>query len=90
LNCQLAQPDPVLLLEHQKNALRVIAFAQLRAEMAENAAGEARRFIEITENQNFKWLKNLHLFDDFLRHVTVLFFKILSSSNQTMAFGKWI
>ena len=60
MNCQLAQPDPVLLLEHQKNALRVTAFAQLRAEIAENAAGEARRFIQIVENQNFKRLKNLH------------------------------
>ncbi len=31
----------------------IFAFAQLRAEVAENAAGEARRRPEITKNQEF-------------------------------------
>ncbi len=32
---------------------RIFAFAQLRAEMSQNAAGEARRAPEIIKNQNF-------------------------------------
>ena len=42
------------------------------------------------ENQNIKELKHLNFFDDFLLHVMVLFLKILSSSDQTIVFGRWI
>ena len=39
--------------ESASHHLLIICFAQLRAEMYKNDAGEARRLIEIIENLNF-------------------------------------
>ena len=58
-NFALRDPRTWEMEESASHHLFIICFALLRAEMAENDAGEARRSPEIIENVNFWAPKNM-------------------------------